>query len=498
MPALTSLEEGMRVPYGGDQYAIVSKELAEAFRPGDHLIVDQASGALLHVPKDDVDAARLAVDRASDAFSMLRDVPDEAITDFLRHLAARLSDDESFAPVQTANGEDVASARDRGRSTTRLELSDRMRADMIDGVRGWIERPSRIGDVIETVVHEGWYVEQFRAPLGVVGFVFEGRPNVFVDAVGLVRTGNTAVFRIGSDALGTARALVAHVLDPALDAAGLPEGAVSLVDATSRAAGYALFSDSRLALAVARGSGPATQQLGSVASQAGIPVSLHGTGGAWIVADSTAETKTFAAAVEHSLDRKVCNTLNVCCIPRDRANDLVPAFLDALSRAAQRRDANPKLHVTAGDESVVPRDWWDAAPIGRPEGPVVEPQTEVIDEQELRREWEWDQSPEVTLCLVDSTDDAVRLCNTYSPRLVASLISEDPQAHEQFAARVETPFVGNGMTRWVDGQYALGRPELGLSNWERGRTFSRGAVLSGEDVFAIRARAVQQDPDLHR
>src|SRR5690606_21697548 len=129
------------------------------------------------------------------------------------------------------------------------------------------------------------------------------------------------------DALRTARALVTHILDPALDAAGLPAGAAALVDATSRAAGYALFSDARLALAVARGSGPATAQLGTVARQAGIPASLHGTGGAWLVADSTARREVLAAAVEHSLDRKVCNTLNVCCIPRDRADDLVPAFL---------------------------------------------------------------------------------------------------------------------------------------------------------------------------
>jgi glutamate-5-semialdehyde dehydrogenase len=58
--------------------------------------------------------------------------------------------------------------------------------------------------------------------------------------------------------------------------------------------------------------------------------------------------------------------------------------------------------------------------------------------------------------------------------------------------------VGNGFTRWVDGQYALGRPELGLSNGQGGRLFARGAELSGEGVFTIRTRAVQSDPDVHR
>ena len=68
--------------------------------------------------------------------------------------------------------------------------------------------------------HDGWKVEQVVAPLGVVGFVFEARPNVFADATGVLRGGNTVVFRIGRDALGTARAIVTHALEPALEAAG--------------------------------------------------------------------------------------------------------------------------------------------------------------------------------------------------------------------------------------------------------------------------------------
>jgi glutamate-5-semialdehyde dehydrogenase len=88
--------------------------------------------------------------------------------------------------------------------------------------------------------------------------------------------------------------------------------------------------------------------------------------------------------------------------------------------------------------------------------------------------------------------------NTRSPRLVASLISHDDREHDRFWATIDAPFVGNGFTRWVDGQFALGRPELGLSNWQNGRLFGRGAVLSGDSVFTIRTRVVQSDPDLHR
>ena len=112
-----------------------------------------------------------------------------------------------------------------------------------------------------------------------------------------------------------------------------------LIDSAGTAAGWALFADPRLALAVARGSGPAVAQLGAIARQTGTPVSLHGTGGAWLVADASADAGRFAAAVFHSLDRKVCNTLNVCCILRARAAELVPVFLDALARAQRPGDA---------------------------------------------------------------------------------------------------------------------------------------------------------------
>jgi glutamate-5-semialdehyde dehydrogenase len=78
------------------------------------------------------------------------------------------------------------------------------------------------------------------------------------------------------------------------------------------------------------------------------------------------------------------------------------------------------------------------------------------------------------------------------------MVSDDASEHEAFWRSVDTPFVGNGFTRWVDGQFALGTPELGLSNWEHGRLFSRGGVLSGDSVFTVRTRVVQDDPDIHR
>lgn len=498
MAELTSLAAGMPVVYGGNKITTVSAELADAFAPGDELVVVQTTGDLIHIPADVATIARDAVGRAAVAFTALNSVSDEAITDFYNAFADRLADDDAFAAIAAANQADIASAKERGRSTTRLELTDTMREGMVAGLRGWAAQPAGRGQVVESIGHDGWEVEQVRAGLGVVGFVFEGRPNVFADACGVLRSGNTVVFRIGSDALGTAEAIVEHALNPALATAGLPEGAASLVASASRAAGHAMFSDTRLSLAVARGSGAAVAQLGSVARQAGIAVSLHGTGGAWMVASAAADVDRFSAVVENSLDRKVCNTLNTCCIVRSDAQRLIPALLVGLDRAGENRGTSPKLHVVGDAAEHLPEDWFGEVEIARAEGNVTEPKASPISEDSLGEEWEWEESPEVTLVLVDSVDEAVKAFNDQAPGFVASLISEDADEFERFFNAVDAPFVCNGFTRWVDGQYAYDRPELGLSNWEFGRLFGRGGVLSGDSVYTIRARVKQSDPAVRR
>jgi len=496
---LTTLESGMLIPWGGVNVARVSAELAEAFESGDSLIVLQHSGELLHIPRDAGNIATQAVTAAVDAFGAMGSVSDDQITQFYTVFADRLADDAMFAPILAANKQDVSAARGRGRSATRLILNAGMRTDMIEGLRGWADAPTGRGMVVDTVRHDQWRIELVADGLGVIGFVFEGRPNVFADATGVLRGGNTVVFRIGSDALGTAEAIVEHALEPALATCGLPSGAASLVASPSREAGLAMMADPRLALAVARGSGKATTRLGAVARQAGNAVSLHGTGGAWIVAADDADALDLGAAVFHSLDRKVCNTLNTLCITQSRAAELVPAAIEALERAGARLGTNPKLHVLASSVDHVPTDWFErSVPIARAEGDVTERQAVEIDEASLGHEWEWEGSPEITLAIVDSVDEAADLFNRYSPRFIASLISNDAEAHARFFSRVDAPFVGNGFTRWVDGQYALDKPELGLSNWESGRLFGRAGILSGDSARTIRIRAVQDTLDFGR
>lgn len=455
---LERLIPGMRIPFGGDKAVEVSFELAAAFEPGDRLVVVQESGDLLRIPLAVGACAIEAVNRASAAFDALAKVSNREISEFFGRFALKLAERAVWREIEDANALDVSAALAAGRPTTRLAVSDGMRRDMIAGLRAWRDEPPGRGRVVERVEHPGWVVEQMTAPLGIVGFVFEGRPNVLADAVGVIRGGNTAVFRIGSDALRTARAVEVHALAPALGEAGLPAGSATLLDNAERSAGWALFSDPRLSLAIARGSGTAVAQLGAIARQTGTPVSLHGTGGAWLIADETADAARFLAAVTNSIDRKVCNTLNVCCIVESRAAELGPLFRQAL--------AHGRVHEGVGSD--------------------------------LSSEWEWEETPDVWLTTVSDLDAAISLFNAQSPRFVVSLISENPIAHEKLAENIDAAFVGDGFTRWVDGQYAYNRPELGLSNWQGGRLFGRSGVLSGNEVFTLKTRMRQRDMSLRR
>lgn len=487
---LDSLSAGALLVVGGDRVLRVSEELAARYRPGDALVFVEEREQLLLIPARERLLAERAVGVALDAFRRFSAVSDAQIDDFYARFASKLESESIWAQIAKANQDDVADAKSRGRSTTRLVASDKLRAAMVEGLRGWAQTRGGRSRVIERLERSGFRVALTTAPLGVVGFVFEGRPNVLADATGVLKSGNTVVFRIGRDALRTARSIMELALVPALSAAGLPEGSVNLLESSEHAAGWALFGDRRLSLAVARGSGPAVATLGALARRAGVPVSVHGTGGAWIVASTRAEATALESAVVDSLDRKVCNTLNVCCLPTSARERLLPAFLRGLERAGQRRSQPFKLHVLRGQEASLPADLFSRrVPVTRAEGVSLEPQAELIDESELAREWEWEETPEVSLAFVDDLAHAVRLFNTHSPKLVASLIGPERAEHEWFFDNVDAPFVGDGFTRWVDGQRALGRPELGISNWEEGRLLARGGILTGDGIYTVRTRA---------
>lgn len=496
---LQQLVVGQIIPFGGGRFTTVTQELADSFSVGDHLVIVQQDGALLHVPRVELEGVDQVIGGAQRSFTKLAACSDQQITDFYDTFATLLADDTVFAGIAAANHNDVHLAQQRQRSTTRLVLSETMRRDMVAGVRVWRDVSQPRTAVEDTVHHPKWTVTTSRAPLGIVGFVFEGRPNVFADATGVLRSGNCAVLRIGSDALGTAKAIMRLALRPALSHAGLPTEAVGLIDSPAHAAGWALFSDQRLSLAVARGSGAAVAQLGAVARQSGIPASLHGAGGSWMAATGSADLERFADSVLHSLDRKVCNTLNVCCIERAHAAVLVPVFISSVLAAANRAGTSARVHVVDADaDAVDDAHYQTTVAVQRADGVHIEPFVSAISMELLAHEWEWESSPEVSLVLVDDLEHMAQLFNRYSPRLAASLISDDPNEHQLFAQTMDAPFIGDGMTRWVDGLFALHKPELGLSNWANGRLFARSAVLSGDSVFTRRLHAHVTDYSLRR
>ena len=198
----------------------------------------------------------------------------------------------------------------------------------------------------------------------------------------------------------------------------------------------------------------------------------------------------FEEAVTRSLDRKVCNTLNVCCLPRDQAKVLIPSLLSGLAEAGKRLGQKYKIHVVEDDADALPAQLFETEIlVRRAEGDVAEMQAEKLPLKQLGHEWEWEQTPEISLKIVDSLEESVALFNRYSPQFVACLVSDDPEEQKKFYEGVNAPFVGDGYSRWVDGQFALNRPELGLSNWEGGRLFGRGGILSGDTVYTVRTRA---------
>jgi glutamate-5-semialdehyde dehydrogenase len=428
--------------------------------PGDRVLAVGRVESLVVISAEAHAAAVEAVREAEAAVVELATCRPAQVDAFFLGFAERLGDAGVWAAVTAANALDVKSAEARNRGTARLRVNEKMRAGMIEGLRGWAVTPTRIGEVLERRSGDGFVIERRAAPLGVVAFVFEGRPNVFADGAGVVRNGNAAVMRIGGDALDTALAIEEHALRPALRAAGLPLGAVRLLRSREHAAGQALFTLPSVRLAVARGSGATVALLGAIAEQHGIPASLHGTGGAWLYVEPTASPAALENVLRHSLDRKVCNTLNVLVLDRGALASLGPVCERVL------RSLGARVHVARGSEGVV--------------------DGESLPVEELAREWEWESTPELAFVVADGVDEAAALHNRHSPHFVASVLSRREGAFEEFYARVDAPYVGNAFTRWVDGQWAWERPELGLTNWERGRLLGRSGFLSGGDIVAVR------------
>ena len=495
---LTSLQPGMQLVYNGNCIFTVDQALADQFSSGDRIMFVSGFDEPIIIPAFATELVAEKIKLSKAAFFELGSVSDDQINHFYDAFSTNLANDEIWGKIKAVNDEDVAAAKASGRSTTRLIASDKMRSSMIAGLIEFREQEiSRIESTGQKL-HDGWSVDLIKSPLGVVGFVFEGRPNVIADATGVLKSGNTAIFRVGQDARQTANAILEHALYPALDSAKISRHVIQILNRSERSTAWALFSNPDLDLAVARGSGTAVKMLGGIAQQAGVSVSLHGTGGAWMMTSDSTDADRLKSAIIGSLDRKVCNTLNTLCIIKSRAQELLPIVLDGLKEAGDALGQPYKLHVDTESIKYVAVDFDHEVIIDRADGPSNEKQCVEILREQLGTEFMWESAPEIALVVVDSVNEAVELCNQYSPQFVASLITQNQIELMQFFNQINAPFVGNGMTRWVDGQYALQSPELGLSNWENGRFLARSAILSGDSVYTTRIKMNQVDSDLKR
>ena len=236
--------------------------------------------------------------------------------------------------ILAANRRDLEAAGAKGLAgplVKRLELAGGRFEDMLAGLRQVAASDDPVGEVTRSVVRpNGLRVGRMRIPLGVVGIIYESRPNVTVDAAALcVKAGNAVILRGGSEAIHSNLALAAELRGAARDS-GLPEDAVGIVPHTDRAAIDVLLKQDRsVDLIIPRG-GPALIQ--KVVRESTIPVIKHDAGVCHVFLDASADAEMAAAIAVDSKVRQVavCNGLETLLVHRAAARTLMPAVLKAL------------------------------------------------------------------------------------------------------------------------------------------------------------------------
>ncbi len=241
------------------------------------------------------------------------------------------------AEILKANGEDLAAARQAGISGAlldRLTLNGTRIREMVKGLREMIELPDPIGEVeMERVRPNGLRVGRMRVPLGVLGIVYEARPNVTADAAGLcIKSGNAVILRGGSEAIRSCRA-IGQCVTEAVQAAGLPSEAVQVVETTDRQAVTELITlDGLIDCVIPRG-GRAFLQW--VAHTATVPVIRHGDGNCHVYIDSPVDMEmAVKIAVNSKVHRPgVCNAAETLLVHAEVAPRILPVLLSRFSEA---------------------------------------------------------------------------------------------------------------------------------------------------------------------
>lgn len=344
------------------------------------------------------------------------------------------------ANIIEANEKDLAVGRDRGLSDAmldRLRLNDKRIAAIAQGCREVAALPDPIGEVIQGWTRpNGLRISQVRVPLGVVGIIYESRPNVTVDAAILcLKAGNAVVLRGGSEAINSNLVLTRLIAEAATEA-GCPENSIQLVETTDREAAQHLMTlNGLIDVLIPRGGAGLIQ---TVLKTATVPVIETGAGLCHIFVDESADVVMAKNIVLNGKVQKpsVCNALDSLLVHRNIADRLLPT----LGRALQA--AGVEMRGDEASRAIVP----EISPAG---------------EEDFDKEW---LSLILSVRVVDDVDAAIEHIAVHGSGHSEAIITENYSNAEKFCARIDaSALYVNASTRFTDGyEFGLGA-EVGIS-----------------------------------
>src|SRR5438128_7973337 len=384
---------------------------------------------------------------ARDAARTLALCPTKLKNDALGQMAHGLI--EKTAALLEANRADVERARSRGAARAfldRLTLTETRLEEMAQGLREIAALPDPVGTVVEAWRRpSGIEISRVRVPLGVVGFIYESRPNVTADAAGLcVKAGNAVVLRGGSEAIESNTAIAA-VLAKAAEKVGAPD-VIQFVDTTDRAAVAALLElEGLVDLVIPRGG---EEFVRWVSERSRVPVLKHDKGLVHVFVDASADTAMATGIVVNAKAQRpsVCNALETLLVHRDIAPGLLPALAARLAEAGVALRGCPRTVALVPGASPATEADWD---------------TEYLDLV-------------LAIRVVDDLDAAIRHIQRHGTGLAEAIVTNDRAHARRFAREVDAAAVlVNASTRLVDGsQFGMGA-EMGIST---SRVHARGPV----------------------
>ncbi|MCO3034575.1 glutamate-5-semialdehyde dehydrogenase [Pseudomonas aeruginosa] len=356
-------------------------------------------------------------------------------------LAAADALDAARAELSHANEQDLAAGRANGLEPAmldRLALTPARIDDMIEGLRQVATLPDPIGEIRDMrYVPSGIQIGKMRVPLGVVGIIYESRPNVTIDAASLcLKSGNATILRGGSEAIHSNQA-IARCIQQGLAAAGLPAAAVQVVETTDRAAVGALISmPEYVDVIVPRGGKGLIER---ISREAKVPVIKHLDGICHVYIDVAADLDKAIRVADNAKTQRYapCNTMETLLVHAGIAERALPPL------ATIYREKGVELRGDAATRALLGADVLEAT------------------EEDWRTEY---NAPILSIRIVDGLDAAIEHINTYGSQHTDAIITENFSDARRFLAEVDSASVMvNASTRFADGfEYGLGA-EIGIS-----------------------------------